>query len=178
MKRTIFKKNGFTLIELLVVTTIVVLLLLSVSTVFMTFLISGARNNIMREIKAEGAEIIDKLEFTFRGASNLTGPGLVCNANGLPIKTLADGETILIDVNGTPIPLEFVDNGVSDRHIELNNQVLNSTFVLSAPPQINCYRDATTQRTTVRITFTLSRDYEDVTTLQQTFTALIQLRNS
>lgn len=182
MKKTARTKNGFTLVELLVVTTIVVLLLLSISAMFMTFLISGARNNIMREIKAEGAEMIDKIEFNMRSAQGVettSGASITCSTNGSTTTMTGSNATLNIqDVNGADIPFEYVDNGTTDRHIELNNETLNSTYVLSGAPQVTCFRDAATQKTTIRITFTLSRNYEAVSTLSETFTALMQLRNS
>lgn len=168
MKRALPSKSGFTLIELMVVTTIVVLLLLSVSSMFMTFMLSNARTNITRQIKAEGSEMISQMEFVLRNARSTS---LSCSAAGSG-NTIGSGGVNITDADGNIVVLAYNAN-----RITLGGKPLNSNFVVSTAPTLTCYQDTNNLKTSVGIRFTLSRT-EDSSTLQEDFTALTQLRNS
>lgn len=73
---------GFTLIELLVVATLTVLIMLTVTSLFMTFLITSQKASIDQRVKSEGEEALSKIEFILRNSRrlvpNLDG-GTTCN---------------------------------------------------------------------------------------------------
>lgn len=175
MKQTVQRiKNGFTLIELLVVTSIVIMLLLTISSMFMTFLISNARTNISRQIKAEGSEMIDRMEFVLRNARSVnqtSGVSITCSQAG-SVNTVSGTGFNITDVDGNVINISYAGN-----RILLAGKELNSTFVVSSAPTLTCYRDPNNQKTTIGIRFSLTRT-ENSSTLQEDFTALAQLRNS
>jgi len=71
-----YKLNaGFTLIELLVVATLTVLIMLTVSSLFMTFLITSQKASIEQRVKSEGEDALAKIEFILRNSRKLV-PGL------------------------------------------------------------------------------------------------------
>ena len=73
---------GFTLIELLVVATLTVLIMLTVTSLFMTFLITSQKATIEQRVKSEGEDALSKIEFILRNSRrlvpNLDG-GTTCN---------------------------------------------------------------------------------------------------
>jgi prepilin-type N-terminal cleavage/methylation domain-containing protein len=163
-------KAGFTLIELLVVTSIVVLLLLTISAMFMTFLLSNARTNVTRQIKAEGSEMIDRLEFVLRNARSVnqtSGVSIGCVQGGTANGVNGTGFNIT-DVNGNPIKISF-----DGSRILLSDKALNSTFVVSENPVLTCYQDPNNQKTTIKVQFSL-----ESSNIQEDFSATVQLRNS
>ena len=62
------KQAGFTLIELMIVTSLMVILSLTVSALFMTFLITNARTNTKNTLKVEGSYALSQMEFMLRNS--------------------------------------------------------------------------------------------------------------
>lgn len=83
---------GFTLIELLVVATLTVLIMMTVTTVFMTFLITSYKANIQQRVKNEGERALSQIEFTLRNAQrlspNLDGSTICNNDPDVPMTSL------------------------------------------------------------------------------------------
>ncbi len=75
-------KLGFTLIELLVVTSLTVMLMLTATSVFLTFFISEAQTEVIGDITDEGDYAISQMEFLLRNAVELVPnvAGNVCHA--------------------------------------------------------------------------------------------------
>jgi prepilin-type N-terminal cleavage/methylation domain-containing protein len=69
------KQAGFTLIELLVVTSLTVMIMLAVTSMFMTFLITSQKTSIDQKVKSEGENALSNIEFILRNARRLS-PGL------------------------------------------------------------------------------------------------------
>jgi len=68
------RKNGFTLIELLITTSLMVLLLLAISSLFMTFLIGNSKTNTKKTVKEEGFYALSQMEFLIRNSQYIDGP--------------------------------------------------------------------------------------------------------
>lgn len=67
------RQGGFTLIELLIVVTLSVMLMLSASSLFMTFLLGNTKVTRMQLIKHEGEYAMSQIEFLLRNAVQLIG---------------------------------------------------------------------------------------------------------
>jgi len=67
--------RGFTLIELLVVTSLTVMIMLVITSMFMTFLITSQKTSIEHKIKSEGENALSNIEFILRNSRRLV-PGL------------------------------------------------------------------------------------------------------
>jgi competence protein ComGC len=62
------KSTGFTLIELLITTSLTVLLMITITSMFMTFLIGNSKTNIKKSVKEEGLHAISQMEFIMKNA--------------------------------------------------------------------------------------------------------------
>jgi len=72
--------KGFTLIELLVVTSLLVFLLVSISSLFMTFILGSTKVNTRNLVKSEGRHALNQMEFIIRNSVELAanGAGQTC----------------------------------------------------------------------------------------------------
>lgn len=62
------KQNGFTIIELLIVSGLSIVLMLTVSSLFMTFLVGSSTTNMRKTVYAEGNYAINQMAFLIRNA--------------------------------------------------------------------------------------------------------------
>lgn len=182
LSRTTASKNaGYTLIELMIVSTLVVLLMMTVTSLFMTFLVGNAQTNIRRQIKSEGNAMIDQLEYVFRNAktiitssgasidsgticSNVAGSDLnITDSNYLDISDL-DGNTLRMNYNST------------SKKITINSLDLNTTYVIVNAPTIRCYGSTISSKKSMEVIFTLQKEV-DSTTFAEQFKTITQIRN-
>lgn len=70
---------GFTLIELVIVAGLLAMLMVTVSTMFMTTLNSNLRTQTRQQIKSEGSFILERFEFMLRNAATLS-PSQLCQS--------------------------------------------------------------------------------------------------
>jgi len=74
--------SGFTLIELIVVTALTVLVMMTVTTMFLTFIISSTKASIEQKVNSKGEAALAKIEFILRNSQKLVA-GLdgttICN---------------------------------------------------------------------------------------------------
>ncbi len=169
--------TGFTLIELLVVTTLVIFLLMSVSSMFMTILVGNAQTNIRRQLKAEGTAMISQLEFLFRSAKNVkytNGTALPCTGGNFQ---LASTPIVIEDGENNQFTISYEDNKIKVQNGSNAKADLNSSFVIPQSPNITCYGSSTTQKKSVKIDFTLQWQ-QDTTNFSDTYTTTVQLRNT
>lgn len=66
---------GFTLIELLIVASLTVIIMLTVTSMLMTFLITSHKTSVEQRVKSEGEAALSAIEFTLRNSRKLV-PGL------------------------------------------------------------------------------------------------------
>ncbi len=179
------RRAGFTLVELLVVTSLVILLLMTVSAMFMTFLVSNAQTNIRRQIKAEGNQMIAQVEFLFRSAKSVTrinADGSIesvfpCTSASGSSETLSSTNLKIVDADSNVYIMSF--NDTEDRIYIKNSGVdnaLNSTYVVPGAPNITCFGSSTNAKKSIKIDFTLQ--WEAESTFQENFNTTVQLRNS
>ena len=69
--RTTTRTQGFTLIELLIVVSLSIMLMLTASSLFLTFLVGNTRTTGSQLVKNEGRYAIQQLEFLLRNATEL-----------------------------------------------------------------------------------------------------------
>lgn len=67
----VHSQPGFTLIELLVVAALTVLIMLTVTSMFMTFLITSQKASIEQRVKSEGESALSQMEFILRNSHKL-----------------------------------------------------------------------------------------------------------
>lgn len=91
---------GYSLVELLVVSSLLLLLLLGVSTLFIASLTADARITLRQELRAEGNYALDSMSYFIRNAKALP----VCQTNGSTLSVLnEDGRVTEYSVNSNQI---------------------------------------------------------------------------
>lgn len=158
------RKNGFTLLELLVATSLTVILLLAVSSVFMTFLLADARTNLRRQIQSEGAEMISRMEFLLRNSKTVT-----CDPIPNPVIDFVtiENNAIRITKNGTEL-LYTLGGGSPILLNSVNSQIDSLTFT--------CTEDTTTKKRVVVIDLVVK--HKDSLVVKEKFKSYVQIRNS
>lgn len=160
-------KAGFTLIELLVTTALTTIILLTASTILMTFFLSNTRTSIRRQIKAEGARALARIEFIGRGARSCNTTG-----GGITFVNLDDTQaTFLVDGNRNLIMQNKNAGGTV-----LSTEELLAEYQVGAGQTFTCVPASPTQ----------SKSYADIrfnvvntaTTISESFTTLVVMRNS
>lgn len=93
------KVAGFTLIELLIVVSLSVMLMLSASSLFLTFLLGNTKVSRIQQVKQEGEFAMSQLEFLLRNAVQLVdnGSGQICvnDMTAITLVSLDSGRTTL-----------------------------------------------------------------------------------
>ncbi len=152
------KKAGFTLIELLVVVGITAMVMITVSTIFMTFLLSNARTNARRVIQSDGNTALSQIEFEIRNAKAIgscPGGSLTLTNNAgkvITFNTNAEGKIIL-----TP-------EGATDQVLTANTVASTLSFNCVNSPQI-------------KVSFRLNITDNFDNSLTQEFQTTVQVRN-
>lgn len=156
------QNQGFTLIELLVTTAITAIILLTASTVLMTFFLSNTRTNVRRQVKSEGTRALARIEHVARGAKSCSNSGsslILTNLDDSTTSFYVDSTTNLI--MQTP-PLES----------------LLTDFVVTGSPTLLCQADPTTGKQYVEINFNVTNNLSATSAITETFTTFVVLRNS
>lgn len=77
-----FNQSGFTLLELLIVAGLSVLIMMTATTMFLTFIITSKKSNIKQKVHNEGEAALNQIEFILRNSQKLVA-GLdgatICN---------------------------------------------------------------------------------------------------
>jgi prepilin-type N-terminal cleavage/methylation domain-containing protein len=176
MHRVIQNHRGFTLIELLIVISTVVILMLTASVLFMTFLISNSKINSAQLVKQEGRYSLQQMEFLLRNAIELLPNSLdqECEAHMSEIKFRS------IDGGVTSLGIEN-DDGI-DKIASNSGVYLTSNAVeVTEGPTFNCIQDSDQSHPHINITFTLRKgtpgldQARDI--VEETFTASTILRS-
>jgi len=92
--------SGFTLIELLITTTLTVMLMLTITTLFITFLIGNSKTNIRKDVKEEGLHAMNQMEFLIRNAKNYDTSYQPCSTGRTAIRLIGfdGGQTRLYTI--------------------------------------------------------------------------------
>lgn len=156
-------QRGFTLIELLVVTGITGLLLLTVSSMFMTVLVGRAQSSLRDQVHTEGNEIMGRIEFIVRNSveADCSGatPVFTTITSDEVTFTRNASEQLIMDTNGT-------DQDILDSE---SMRVMNFTLSCQTAPDTN----------KKSVSVYLQLRHSDVETeVSEEFTSIVQLRNS
>lgn len=166
---------GFTLIELMVTTVITTILLLTASTILMTFFLTNSRTAVRRQIKTEGARALDRIEFVARAAQDCTDTNGVSNTTGSDITfTNTDGTTTEFK---TALK-DGVNNLVMINQPANTEEYLISNFSVAMTDGqflLACVQESGTNKKYANIRFNLTNLS---TTITENFTTLTVLRNS
>ncbi len=175
--------TGFTLIELLVTTSIAAFIILSVSSLFMVFLLSNARTSTRSFVKSEGSYAMGRIEFLLRNSIELLPTSgaqkLICAPNMPQIAFRSvdgsEGEIFAFDDDGSyKLAVQYTH--------EPKPQLLTSDGVTIENDQITFSCDESNGKRSVEVTFTLSKESPTVSSnappaTTETFSSLIFLRN-
>lgn len=159
------QNRGFTLIELLVTTAITSIILLSATTILMTFFLSNTRSTVRRQIKAEGNRALSRMEFVIR-------EGESCSSN-------AD-ELIIVDLQGNTTTFSKSEvAGNITMTPPTPSEKLISAFSLpatSAQTELSCITENNKQY--VQVDFTVTNNAGSTTAITERFSSFTVLRNS
>ncbi len=179
-----FPVNGFTLVEVLVVVSLTVMIMLTASALFMTFLISGSKATNIQLIKTEGEHALNQMAFMLRNSISLlpNSSDQTCESNMSEITFQSiDGRTTTFgSVNDT-------SDGNATKLASTSATTSTSIFLTSSSVQIvegptfDCAATADGSGPYVTISFklrkgtpNLDREHDIV---EETFTTGVSLRN-
>lgn len=151
------KKAGFTLIELLVVVGITAMVMITVSTIFMTLLLSNARTNARRVIQSDGNTAMHQIEFEIRNAKAIVN----CDSGSLTLTNNAGKE------------IKFSKN--SDYKIILTQDA--TPKVLTANTVANTLSFNCVNSPQIKVSFSLNITDNFDNALTQEFETTVQVRN-
>jgi prepilin-type N-terminal cleavage/methylation domain-containing protein len=167
--------NGFTLIELLVVISITVVLMLTASILFMTFLISNAKISSSQLVKQEGQYTLNQIEFLLRNAVEIlpNSYGYECVAGMTEIRFRS------FDNGTTTIWVE--DDGGVGKIASNSGQYFTSDAVEVTGINFDCSQSNDESHPHVNITFSLRRGTpgvdQDREIVEETFTTSTTIRS-
>lgn len=169
---------GFTLIEMLVVISLVVMLVLVATGVFLTSLISNTKTVISQTIKEEGDYAISQIEFLLRNAIKL-------EENSLSVTCGPAMDEIVFRSVDNGLTTLFLEEDPSDNHQKIASNsgvyLTSSNVDIIAGPTFDCSQTPDLGRTHINISFTLRKGEEGVDDprdiIQETFSTAINLRS-
>ncbi len=156
--------QGFTLVELMVVASLSVMLMLTVTSVFLTFFISDARTEVIGEITDEGDYALSQMEFLLRNAVSLeeNAGGNICQPgmSEIRVRSFDNGITILRAATDSDGERYIASNGarLTSPAVTLTDP---SQLARGANPVFICRRSTDGTTTFIDIEFTLQRDAVD-----------------
>ena len=161
------RKNGFTLIELLITTSLTVLLLLAISSLFMTFLIGNSKTNTKKTVKEEGFYALSQMEFLIRNSQYIDGP---C----MPEMT----SIVIVSKDGGSTTLTALPDADDDNKIKIAS---NSAFLTSGAVTLDLENSrfdcsGSVGNRQVGIRFGLEKTTPDGIVSEQ-FNSIVSLRN-
>lgn len=201
MNRSITRQSGLSLIELIIVTTISTILLLITTTVIVSFFQAQLQTTRLQNIRTEGENILQQLQFELRNARSLVdnGSGQICQTGMTQISFIGpDGKTYRAGVFANPadsnhaaVGIENItDGGVSifsSPSLELipQSQIANvATYTdytnLAEKISLDCQTSLDSQRQYVTISFNLRSGDPTVTSSRmvwQRFIGGVLVRN-
>jgi Tfp pilus assembly protein PilW len=163
------KNNGFTLIELLITTSLTVLLLLGISSLFMTFLISSAKTNTKKTVKEEGSQALSQIEFLLKNAHYIDETSTPCTSGMTSITA--------VSLDGGSTTFSTLADASDNNHdkIASNSSFLTSSSVnVSSALTFDC--SGNTGNRQININFGLNKITPDGT-LSQLFNSTVNIRN-
>lgn len=173
---------GFTFIELLVVVSLSVIIMLSVTTVFMMFLVGSSKTTSSQSVSAEGNAALQRITFLIRNAVRLlpNGAGQICEADmeGISIQSLDGKPTIFFVENDSEDSKDKIASNSGNYLISGDVDLIENT---DGQPLFSCQSSADGRRRYVTVTFTLRKGTPGVDEardiVEQRFQSGVLLRN-
>lgn len=175
-------QKGFTFIELLVVVSLTVVIMLSVTTLFMIFLISNSKTSTVQVVKNEGNAALQQMTFLLRNALRLepNGVGQICDG---------DMEQITFESLDGRSTTFMLETDTEDNHTKIASN--SGTYLTSSgvdivanadgQPLFACQSSLDGRRRYVTVTFTLRKGTPGVDEardiVEQRFKSGVLLRN-
>jgi prepilin-type N-terminal cleavage/methylation domain-containing protein len=157
---------GFSLLELMIATVLGSMLLMTAAAMFMTFMVGNASTNARRQLSAEGKQVMSTIEYHLRNARAAT-----CTNDKTIVITTVDSKSKSICVSG-----EYIYFDASSAACTQPNNQLNSNFVIVPDASRFTCTTHTNGKTTININLGMS--VRTNSTIQETFSSIIILRNS
>ncbi len=181
------RQLGFTLVELLIVVTLTVMLMLTASTLFMTFLIGNTKTSTSRLVKAEGEYALNQIAFLIRNAieivqiTDMTDPGFPAGILRTCEPNMGTIGLKSIDGNITTLT-RSIDPSDNDTKIASNSSYLTSgDLTLTDGPTFDCTRSADGSSYYVTVTFSLRKGTPAIDQardiVEQQFSTGVQVRS-
>ncbi len=172
------KKAGFTLIEVLVSTGLLVLLLMTATTMMMTFLVSNAKTSIRHTVKGEGSFALAQIEHLIRNAETITANCAQTGTNNTTItmKNFDDANTYTLGISSSG-----GTNQISYQNtVTLSSELFTSTNADVTNFNLKCY-GTDSQNRRIEISFDLTRTVVSVQAntnpITENFRSVVQVRN-
>lgn len=171
-------KAGFTIIEMLVVISLVVMLMLVSTSVFLTSLVGNTKTVLAQDLKEEGEYTLSQLEFLLRNAveieENSLGQTCQMGMNEISFRSIDNGLTTL-----------FLEEDPEDNQMKIASNsgvyLTSSGVNVISGPTFDCDQSSDLNRTHVKISFTIRKgdpgvdDNRDI--IQETFSTGVNLRS-
>ncbi|MBD3250189.1 MAG: hypothetical protein GF381_01280 [Candidatus Pacebacteria bacterium] len=179
-------KKGFTLIEILVVSGLSIVLILTATSLFATFMASSSQTRIQQQLKQEGSQALSQMEYLLRNAKTISTnmAGQVCqeNMSSLGFESFAGGKGILYQ-DGARIASDSAvlgQEGSTTKTYFLTSQQV--VIPEDSSLEFDCYSSPGTESQSyfINISFSLANDTETSLlnrSMTQDYSRGVQLRN-
>ena len=165
------------MIEMLVVISLVVMLLLVATSIFLTSLIGNTKTVIAQDLKEEGEYALSQMSFLLRNAVSLeeNSAGQTCagNMSEIKFKSIDNGVTTL-----------FLEQDPTDEKWKIASNsgvyLTSSNVTVTSGPTFDCSQSGDLSRAHVKISFTLRKGDPGVddprNIISETFVTSVNLR--
>lgn len=164
---------GFSLIEMLAVTTILVMLLMTASVLFMNFMISGAKTIALQKLKDESSFAMQTMQQLIVNAKQVTELSN-CSSSGVTRNSLE-----LTDRNNQTFTFSIDDDKIASASSATANPFyLTSDFSQIDSLAFTCYTNQNSQYISIKITMSKATDDLAPSSISQTISGGAVIRNS
>jgi len=116
MSQSASKKNAFTLLELLLTAGITALMMLAVTSLFITFLLTAGKNRLSQRLRESGTSAMQKMTEMLRNANSVSSNCAGATDEGVLLEEIsligADGLTTVLSEIDDKIASSSAENGV------------------------------------------------------------------
>jgi len=119
MPKTALRQSAFTLIELLVTAGLTALIMMAVTSLFITFLMTATKNRLSQSVRESGSSAMSKMIELLRNANSIAS---VCTAEGASMESLA-----IIGQDGLTTTLQQLDDKIASSSAENGDYFLTQS---------------------------------------------------
>ncbi|MCB9813645.1 MAG: prepilin-type N-terminal cleavage/methylation domain-containing protein [Pseudomonadales bacterium] len=161
------KNKGFTLIELVISMSLITLLMLGISSLFMTFLLGSSKTNTKKTVKEEGIHALSQIEFLLKNA-------LYVDENITPCTSGMTSIAIISADNGTTTFAKITDVDNYEKIASNSSALTSGAVTISSDPKFDCNGPVGNRQ--IGIDFELQKITPDGTVTEH-FNSIVNLRN-